>query len=293
MDLNKLTKPQLIKKCKELKIKGYSNLNKANLVKLVKENQECEKFKNLENINSKKYIFGDYDKDSIPNIDDETPFIKSDKSVQEILLSDELKELHKARDQVRPIYIKTVKTLKSFNVGKVESRIKSEYSIINSLRKWQLLPSKDTTGLNDLIGTRLVLPSYQDLKNAMKFVESKFEIEKVKDKYKSPFSSGYRAVHYVLKDKNSNQLIELQLQTERVNEFAYLIHTLYKTDKLDEDKSKAIFQLISKADLGNRKAQMKYALLMNDKKKLLRNLTKVEKKRRSNKEQKVIEELID
>lgn len=246
---------------------GSTTLPQSKTQEITFRKKQIEPFKDVTN---EEYIFGDFDKDTIANIDDPTPFKESTGSVEEIKLSEELKELKKVRNQSQAI-LKDVETeLEEMNIGDVGGRVKSVNSMINKLRRKRLqekIPKgiKSYEGLEsgrakgfetyksitDVIGTMVLVDNLKEVEAAKAKIQAKFKILDLDNFFKDDLE-GYRAYHFIIDKKGIP--VEIQLKTKRTQKVSQHLHTLYKTGKLSPEKSKQLFTLAYKADSGNKKA---------------------------------------
>ena len=227
-----------------------------------------------ENITNKEFIFGDIDSDGIPNIDDLVPLKKSSRTVEEILLHDELLKLEQNREKLFPIMDEVASKLEELNIGEVLSRIKTRNSTINKLRRRYLeerLPEiyddyegnqtgsvkefKNFQGLTDVIGTMVIVNDLDELLEAKRAIQKNFGVIAFDNYYARP-KNGYRAYHFII--DNGGIPVEIQLKTRRNKLISDYMHTAYKQDKLDVEESSKFFLLAYKADKGNKEAQEEF-----------------------------------
>ena len=195
-----------------------------------------------EKFNKSKYktIFGDFDNDKLPNLDDPNPTKKGDKSsVEERRITQSIASLLDIKNNLDKTMKSAVKDVAKMSPkdAVIYARTKTPYSIIQKLIAKRLLVPKDPKkGLTDLIGMTIAVDGYDDLMKLRNQIENGniFDVYEVEDFYKNPLH-GYMAVHYVLLFENEGQTypVELQLKTKRmkmVNEFS---HNAYAEHNLD------------------------------------------------------------
>ena len=201
-----------------------------------------------------KGILGDYDKDGIPNADDPNPQKKGDtETVEEVLISDEIKHFIDTREKFNKIESDFVQTLKKDAKGaKVDSRVKTPFSIVNKLRRKRFLGPK---GITDTVGTMAVFDNYDKLKSFVMQALKKYNVIDFDDYYASD-NAGYKAYHLIINYKGTP--IEIQAKTQRISEIAAANHDLYKKGKQEQVKLLALVELAEMADDGNKKAIQEY-----------------------------------
>jgi len=211
-----------------------------------------------------KGIFGDYDKDGIPNVDDPNPTAKGDKGPIEKEISfadvfsnllDSKKSWDKAMDRV-VAKLKQIAPLGS----KIYARTKTPFSVIKKLTEKRMVNLKQTKGdsvigLTDIIGTTIAVKDYEDLVALRKKIEGGAlgKIFAVDDFYEAP-KDGYRAFHCTFIEPKSGLPVELQLKTQRQKLINTASHTPYKQNNLDVEQLLYLTDLANEADMGNIKA---------------------------------------
>ena len=212
-------------------------------------------------------VFGDSDRDQIPDVDDPHPFVPGDtKSIEEIRLSDEIGSLIDTRASYVPATKAVMKSLRDLQIpkSKVEGRVKTPFSIVNKLRR------KYFGSLTDVAATRILLPDRASVDLTAAAIEEDFEILEKEDFYKTP-QAGYRAIHYIV--RAAGVPVEVQVKTHRMAEIAEGSHTPYKTGKLNAAEMDRLTTLAVRADKGDKKAQRELDPLLRDKRALQRSLT--------------------
>ncbi len=212
-------------------------------------------------------VFGDSDRDQIPDVDDPRPFVPGDtKSIEEIRLSDEVGALIDTRASFVPATEAVMKSLRDLRIpkSKVKGRVKTPFSIVNKLRR------KYFGRLTDVAAARIVVPDRASVDIATTAIEEDFEILEKEDFYKTP-KAGYRAIHYIV--RVNGVPVEVQIKTNRMAEIAEGSHTPYKTGKLNVQEMDRLTSLAARADAGDRAAQKELDPLLRDKAALRRSLT--------------------
>jgi len=141
----------------------------------------------------------------------------------------------------------TASDLKAEGLGKVQSRTKTPYSIINKLRRKRIGGDK---GITDVAGTRLIVPDYDALEQATGMIDDG-ELGTVIEKENHYESEGnpYSAVHYIV--RRGGKPVEIQIITERVKKIAGAAHTPYKEGNLNADRQRELTQMATRADKGD------------------------------------------
>lgn len=174
----------------------------------------------LDTANS-EYVFGDFDMDGTPNIDDEEPFDPTnDAQVEEILLTDELRKLEESRG---PLMI-TTKMLanKLGRLGhRVMFRVKTRNSTINKLRRKQL------QNVLDRGGAMVITDDRNQARKVDAYIRKNFNILERKDYFKNPKPDGYaHAFHYYVMFRGKTH--EIQVKSKKDYQVHIDMHTAYK-----------------------------------------------------------------
>ena len=174
----------------------------------------------LRKVGYRSYIFGDFDKDGIPNADDKKPFDPNiAEPVQEVMLTDELRKICKYNLSYLPMARTTAKEMG----GKY--RIKGTHSTISKLRRYYLEKHK----IEDIGGVKVVSKNYSGVKNRINEARKRYRIKQnsFDDFYAHPKGGYYMAQHITIIKKGKP--IEIQSKTTRQNTFHLRVHPLYKT----------------------------------------------------------------
>ena len=222
-----------------------------------------------------KAVFGDYDNDGLPNLDDPNPTKKGDtKSVEERRITDSIAELLNIKNNLDNTMYSAVDDIAKISPkdAVIYARTKTPYSIIQKLIGKRLLTPKDPKkGLTDLIGMTIAVDNFADLTKLRNLIEDgkMFNVYEVEDFYKNPLD-GYMAVHYILlfKDANGTFPVELQLKTKRMKSVNEVSHKAYAQHNLDRDELLRVTSIVEKADKGDATAIKQYNALISDKDKL-------------------------
>jgi ppGpp synthetase/RelA/SpoT-type nucleotidyltranferase len=219
----------------------------------------------------KKYpsIFGDTDKDSIPNVDDPNPTKKGDtETIEQVKLSDVFERLLNVKEGLDTRMERVVDHMKkkSPKGSKIYARTKTPYSIVNKL------VNKRLGTLTDMIGTTIVVDDQEGLEMLRKRVE-RGEFGQVLDfenYYESP-KGGYRAYHFIVDAQGVPT--EIQLKTKRQKLLNQSSHEPYKKEKLNTEKLNEFSLLAKKADEGDKEAMAQFDMLVKYPKALEERLT--------------------
>jgi len=129
----------------------------------------------------------------------------------------------------------------AFPNQKIDSRVKTLPSTVGKIKKKNLAKKFTHKDMTDIVGMRVTFTSLHDLEKGKKNLKQKFNIIEEEDYIKKP-KSGYRAVHYLIKD--GNKVFELQFRTLRQTRWADWMHnTFYKnTRRLRKQLGKKKFE---------------------------------------------------
>lgn len=171
-------------------------------------------------VTHKEFVYGDFDRDTVPNIDDKMPFNPKESSqVDELRLSDELKELEDYRETFTPILEDFAK---ENNVSLY--RVKTPISTINKLRRKHLASIQDIAGAVIIVKNRReMLKKSGELKKKYKVIadEDYYEINK---NTKSPYFAHHLTLLY------KGKPIEIQIKTPEQHKLHIKMHKAYKQE---------------------------------------------------------------
>mgnify|MGYP001585954894 CR=1 FL=1 len=177
----------------------------------------------LKKVTNRSYVFGDFDKDSTPNIDDKKPFDSKEKSTaQEVMLSEQLRDTKKHNEKFRDPTLELKHRLKKLGF-RVEYRIKGTHSTIGKLKK-------DYLGqILDIGAIRVIVRKQSEIKFIADKIKSQFRVIKEHDYYhKSPKEHPYyKAIHLTI--LYQNKPFEIQVKTKGHNRIHKRTHAKYKT----------------------------------------------------------------
>lgn len=227
------------------------------------------------NKKSYKAIYGDSDKDGVPDIDDKQPNNpKVKETVEQVKLQEVFNNILSTKKQMQGKMKQTVSDLTEIapKDSTIYARTKTPYSILNKLvnkKMYNMTPVKegDVEGLTDLVGTSIVVNSLDEIRDTRDKLD-KGALGKVmerKDYYEKP-KDGYMAVHYII--ESNNVPVEVQLKTKRQKQLNESSHNPYKYRNLDSKRLLELSKLADKADRGDAKAQRDFDLLTEDPEKL-------------------------
>ena len=178
---------------------------------------------NTIHVTNRQYLYGDFDKDGVDNIDDEEPYnsyVNTQANDKEVGLAEELQKIESARepyeDSAQIVKNKLLQTRET-----VMYRIKTRNSIINKLRRKHLEEAQD------IAGVRVLTDSDAESRKVGDFVETHFAgkiIAKDDHRNKDGF---YTALHYTVIE--GGKPVEIQVVTHRVADLALKAHKAYKT----------------------------------------------------------------
>jgi len=200
------------------------------------------------NVTQNEYLYGDFDQDSVPNVDDTAPFDKTRGKPPEfkkdpeyygqarisdntVLLSDELKRVHDYNQARVPFMQSLAKRYHTKN-----ARIKTVASTIKKMNDRYLMKGeiKDIAGIG-LWGFRKRVGAE---KMRDKIVRREMtDPNEYDDYYAKPKDKVYRAFHVSVLDKNnwqkgkSQKRVEVQLSSKGMHKFNTGIHERYKKEK--------------------------------------------------------------
>lgn len=185
--------------------------------------------KRWKKVSHRSYVFGDFDRDKIKNIDDPKPFKKNIKTKQnvphksvfiggEIKLSDELRAWQKWGNTHIPM-------LKRFLQKNPESegRIKTVPSTMKKMRE------DYGYKIGDIAGVRILTKDYPEVRKTITKMKRKHKTIKRYERnyYKKPKNKIYYAHHLSIAGRNKKRM-ELQIKTKRESELQDKMHRYYK-----------------------------------------------------------------
>ena len=172
---------------------------------------------------NRDYVFGDFDKDGTPNIDDVRPYDRAEAGqVEEIKLTDELEGIEKHRKPFIGSNKKIADTLESLGY-EVLHRVKTPYSIVNKLRR------KHIDKLWDIGGVMILTDSEAESYKVARFIEKKYQFIDKDDYYATPRpweDDYYKALHYIVVVDDKPH--EIQIKTRQDYKKHIEWHTTYK-----------------------------------------------------------------
>ena len=175
----------------------------------------------MKNKKNRSFIFGDFDKDGIKNIDDKYPFNKKKKGqIEETSLARELKIIKKYAHKFvldTKIIAKDIKR-KGYTV---KYRVKGTFSIVNKIRRKSLKEIRDIGGILILVNNK------EEAFKAGEFVERNYNVIEKDDYFTEPKDEFYRALHYTVM---VNKLpFEIQIKTKKEFAIHLKAHKKYKS----------------------------------------------------------------
>jgi len=183
---------------------------------------------------NRSLIFGDFDKDRVPNIDDKYPFNKKKKGkVQDVMLSTELREIKKHNLKFKKLLQKIKKKYGRKYI--IKHRIKGTHSTIGKLRR------KYMHHIEDILGVTIICKDKDEIDKVAKDLKKNFKTIKDQDYYKISKAGNeyYKARHITILLNKSP--VEIQLKTMGHHEFHERTHPTYKKyRKIPEKKLKKL-----------------------------------------------------
>ena len=192
--------------------------------------------KNLGNVTQRQFIYSDFDRDGLRNIDDPKPFNKKkavvknmyDKSGyqdRDVKLSEELRAIEHYNNARKPFLKRFLReNPRSFG------RIKSVPSTIKKLRERFLEKGLVGDVAAASILTKNRVGAYRKAREIKR--RYKYDPDLTDDFYKTPNGSHY-ALHYGLFDnRNPKVKMELQVKSRKMYEMDEKVHPYYKKKKI-------------------------------------------------------------
>jgi GTP diphosphokinase / guanosine-3',5'-bis(diphosphate) 3'-diphosphatase len=128
-------------------------------------------------------------------------------------------EIEKRKDLVGKLVEKTQGILNSDYEGNsiVVGRAKKYYSLYK-----KYLEKGSFDAIHDLIALRIIVPRIEDCYTVLSIIHNHFQrIDgRLKDYIEKPKENGYRSLHTTVMDSNLDCVVEFQIRTEEMNEFA-------------------------------------------------------------------------
>ena len=209
--------------------------------------------KSWKNINQQKFIFGDFDKDGVKNIDDPYPFDKSRSQAPpfvlpnlqpnpyyhkarfsggEIKLSYALQRIESLNNQNTPIIKKFIK-----DNPNAYGRVKTVASTMDKLTKRYYPQLGDVSGVTIETNKRIEAQrKFNQLKNKSNVVAGS-----VDDYYSKPLNGVYSAYHLTLKNpplKNGypERRLEVQIKTHKMKQLHSEMHPVFKKGIVEKER---------------------------------------------------------
>ena len=180
---------------------------------------------NLRSITREEYLFGDFDRDGVMNIDDAAPFDRSRGQATEVSLGSELLFLKAYGRQYR----RGVEGIRAFfeRYGyETKGRVKTPESLINKFRRKYLDYVTDVGGVQVLVDT---LPQVYEVAD---LIQRNFDVVEVEDYYKHPKPDGYMALHFLV--RYGGRIYEIQVKRRSDYEKHLKWHKEYKERGLEK-----------------------------------------------------------
>jgi len=213
-------------------------------------------------------VFGDYDGDGVPNIDDKNPLDPTKKGkIEQVSAAKSFGSLLDLKAELDDVMYDSLDILKKKSPKDADlyARTKTPYSIIKKLVDKRLMDPKK--GLTDLVGTTVAVSDYKDLQKVRKNISSGAlgEVIEEEDMYLKP-KGGYMAHHFIINVKGIP--VEVQLKTKRMKNLNAISHEFYKDGNLNQKNLLKLTALANKADKGDKAAIKEYDSIMKDKEKV-------------------------
>ena len=205
-------------------------------------------------MSQKKYMFGDFDKDRVKNIDDPQPFNPKVKKYppaksayyhkarfggQAVKMSKSLKGVEGRNNQKIKIFKKLQRTH-----PKMSWRIKTVPSTIDKITR------EHHHELGDVGGGRVLATNNKEILKQVKRTKKKHKtVKKLEDDfYKTGPKGGIYYAHHLSVGKPKNN-VELQIKTEKQQKINDVSHALYKKGSLNKQEKAQLKVLKKKAQL--------------------------------------------
>ena len=174
-------------------------------------------------VGNRKFLYGDFDKDEVKNVDDKFPFRKAPKREShrvdsELLLSDELKALERLHKDSHSTF-KSFKREENVDFG----RVKHPISILRKLRL------KYSDNLTDVIGTTIVCRDRREVLLTFNRLKRKYKVLGERNFYYNPKGGVYRAKHLIVEHKGKP--VEIIIVSEPMARLKDRMHKDYKQGK--------------------------------------------------------------
>lgn len=186
------------------------------------------------NVSHRKWMFGDFDKDGVANIDDPKPLDpkikkwdkpspnKTSFGDNEVKLSNELKAIERHNNSYAPFLVQFMRN-NNVKIG----RVKSVPSTIKKLRE------RHIDKIKDLIGAMMVTKNRKEAFRRSRDIERRYRTDpKEKDDYyRNPLGDVHYGIHQGLLFGKNNKRMELQIKSKPMFEHDKKIHPYYKSNK--------------------------------------------------------------
>ena len=133
------------------------------------------------------------------------------------------KKLNYVLKEVNQTFKKT-----NYNLIKINGRIKNIYSIYKKMNQ----NGKSIGEINDLYAIRIIVKNLEDCYLILAHISKFFKIRRnVKDYITNPKKNEYQSIHIVIYSNIINELVEIQIRTEKMHlvaEFGLAVHWRYK-----------------------------------------------------------------
>lgn len=174
---------------------------------------------------SRSFMFGDFDKDRVPNIDDKYPYdptrrIPVDKDV---MLTEEIRKIKRETAERRNETYQVTRYFRRRGY-RTKHRMKTPYSTINKLRRKHLHEVKDLGAVAVLVDDR------DEAYRVGQAIERDFKVAEKDDYYRKPKDRFYRALHYVV--IVDGKPVEIQVKTKSAWGIHEAAHRRYKQERL-------------------------------------------------------------
>ena len=177
------------------------------------------------NTSNKQYLYGDFDRDKTPNLDDKEPMNPNvTEQVADFKMSKDFKDIEKTTLERRKSLLKVNKHFKAQGYETIY-RTKSLYSTLNKLKR------KHLPQIHDLGGMTIFIKNENEAYKAAEDVEHNYKVIEREDYYKNPKPSGYKAIHYIIEE--DGKPIEVKIQTKKDFYASQKTHKLWKEGKID------------------------------------------------------------
>jgi GTP pyrophosphokinase len=129
------------------------------------------------------------------------------------------KRLGKSTKRLGAVRVELEKKLKEEGIkAEINGRIKTVYSLYRKLKK----VNGDIDQIYDFMALRVIVGSKEDCYKVMGILHTMYEpeLDRIKDYISQPKPNGYRSLHTTIKTPKDNKIVEFQIRTQKMHEYA-------------------------------------------------------------------------